>query len=91
MVKGLEGKPYEEWLRLLGLLILVKKRVREDLIPVLNILTRDRMEFHTLSGAWATSVPAASTVRCESPSKHQVHKSKKRDGGTKLSSPPNKF
>lgn len=48
-----------------------------------------RIEFHTLSGAWATSVPAPSAVLCESPSEHQVHKSK-RDGGTKTSSPPNK-
>ncbi|KAJ7426600.1 hypothetical protein WISP_14508 [Willisornis vidua] len=42
MVKGLEGKLYEEQLRALGLFSLEKRRLREELTEVHNILMRGR-------------------------------------------------
>lgn len=40
MVKALDGKMYEEWLRSLGLVSLEKRRLRVDLIVVFNSLIR---------------------------------------------------
>lgn len=42
MMKGLEGKSYEEWLRSLSLFSLEKRKLREDLITVYNLLARGR-------------------------------------------------
>ena len=40
MVKGLEGKMYEEWQKALGLLSLQNRRLRGDLITVYRFLAR---------------------------------------------------
>lgn len=42
MVKGLKRKPCEEWLRLLGLLSLEKRRVRGDLTAAYSFLVRGK-------------------------------------------------
>lgn len=54
MDKGLEGKPCEEKLRLLGLLSLEKRRLRKDLMVFFNLVMRGRgrtsSDFFTVTG-----------------------------------------
>ncbi|KAJ7407605.1 hypothetical protein BTVI_62540 [Pitangus sulphuratus] len=47
MVKGLEGKPYKEWLRSLGLFSLQKRKLRGGLIAVYTFLTNGIREAGT--------------------------------------------
>ncbi|KAJ7426187.1 hypothetical protein WISP_18206 [Willisornis vidua] len=59
MVKDLEGKPYEERLRALGLFILEKRSLRGDLIAVYNFLVRES------GGAVTDLFPAVTSDRTQ--------------------------
>lgn len=59
MVKGLEGKPYEEQLRSLGPLSLEKRRLRGELVAVCDFLVRRR------AGADTDLLPLVSSDRIQ--------------------------
>ncbi|KAJ7399065.1 hypothetical protein BTVI_118553 [Pitangus sulphuratus] len=55
MVNGLEGKPYEVWLRSLGLFSLEKRRLRTNLIVTYNFLVRKSVGASTNLSSLVTS------------------------------------